>query len=193
VVQLLAGTTKPLQIPAAGVVLALLVDRCTNEERALIRYSSEERRNVVDRAFFRVVNAFSDVLAPSTRRKRDQHLISGWMLYEARRRLGENLVVVDARAGSDGKVWVREEGEAEVVRAIARDLVRGHRARATPDGLEAAFDALVDALRAELPRLAGFGLAHERPPNTKRLRANLIESLTRYVEQGDDAAGDLAS
>jgi len=183
VVALLAGTTKPLQIPAAGVVISLLVDGCIGEDRALIRFAAESAKTVVDRAFFGAVNAFADVLAPSRRGKRDSRLISGWMLYEARRRLGEALVVEDFHGTTDGRVYVREDGVDHVVDVVARDLARGHRARATPARFSTAFDALVDALRAELPNLAGFGVVHERPAATRRLRERLLGRLGAYTDQ----------
>jgi hypothetical protein len=184
VVALLAGTTKPLQIPAAGVVISLLVDGCVGEDRALVRFAAESARNVVDRAFFAAVNAFADVLAPSRRGKRDSRLISGWMLYEARRRLGDALVVEDFHGITDGRVYIREDGIDQVVDVVARDLARGHRARANPDRFATAFDALVDALRQELPNLAGFGVVHERPAATRRLRESFVDRLGAYAEQG---------
>ncbi len=182
VVGLLAGTTKPLQVPAAGVVIALLVNRCTSDQRALTRFSSGSVRDVVDRAFFSPVQAFADILAPSKRRGRaDARLVSGWMLYEARRRLGEGLVVVDARGGKDGKVWMRPEAVAEIIDVVTRDLARGHRARATVEHFASAYDALVTELRHQLPALAGFGLVHERPPETTRLRERLLERMVFHL------------
>jgi hypothetical protein len=182
VVNLLAGTTKPLQIPAAGVVIALLVNRCTSEQRALTRFSSGSARDVVDRAFFAPVQAFADVLAPSKRRDQaNARLVSGWMLYEARRRLGEGFVVVDARGGQDGKVWMRPNAVDGIIDIIARDLLRGHRMRATTECFAQAYDALVTELRRQLPTLAGFGLVHERPPETRRLRHNLLERIRFHL------------
>ena len=94
VVDLLTGSTKPLQVPAAGVVIALLVNRCTSERRALTRFASGSARDVVDGAFFTPVQAFAEVLAPRRRGNRSNpRLVSGWMLYEARRRLGGGLVL----------------------------------------------------------------------------------------------------
>lgn len=183
VVALLAGTTKPLQIPAAGVVIALLVNGCVGEDRALVRFAAESARTVVDRAFFAAVNAFADVLAPSRRGRRDSRLISGWMLYEARRRLGDALVLEDFHGTTDGRVWVREDRVDHTINVVTRDLARGHRARATPDQFGAAFDALVDALRGELPNLAGFGLVHERPASTRKLRLRLTAQLEEHASQ----------
>ena len=136
---------------------------------------------------------FADVLSPSGRRDRaNQTLVSGWMLYEARRRLGSGLEVEDARSGNDGKVWVRADAVSDVIRRVAQDLSRGHRAHATPDLFAEAFDALVEELRVQLPSLAAFGLIHERPRDTARLRTRLLEHLTE-LQQSDDESGNGAS
>lgn len=182
VLELLAGGSKPLQIPAAGVIVALLVNRCDSEDRALTRFADGEAKEIVDRAFFAPVQAFSDVLSPSGRRNRtNPKLVSGWMLYEARRRLGEGLVVVDARQGANGKVWIRPERREEVLDRVCSDLARGHRTRANPQTLGEAYDALVDELRKSLPTLAGFGLVHERRRNTEGLRRQLVEGLNHHL------------
>jgi hypothetical protein len=181
VVSLLQGSEKPLQISAAAVVLALIVNRCTSEDRALTRFASGTARDVVDAAFFTPVQAFHDIFAPKRRGNRaNPRLVSGWMLGEARRRLGDALVVIDARGGRNGKVWIRPVDLETVIDTVARDLVRGHRKRATPQLFGEAFDALVEGLRQELPRLAGYGLVHERPPETDRLRERVIARLARY-------------
>lgn len=182
VLDLLAGESKPLQIPAAGVVIALLVNRCDDESRALTRFAGGEARGVVNRAFFAPVDAFADVLSSSGRRDRtNPRLVSGWMLYEARRRLGEGLEVVDSRGGKDGKVWIKPDKKLDVIDRVARDLARGHRARATEDTFSRAYDALVAALRESLPSLAGFGLVYERPKHTSELRALLLAGLSRHL------------
>jgi hypothetical protein len=184
VIDLLAGTTKPLQIAAGGVVIALLVNRCTSEDRALTRFAAGSTRDVVDAAFFAAVSAFADTLAPRRRgNPENAKLVSGWMLYEARRRLGDGLVVIDARAGVDGKVWIQSRAVDHVVDVVARDLARGHRVRVTSESLAIAFDALVIALRSELQGLASFGLAHERPLDTQRLRQRLVDSLEKHLAE----------
>ena len=183
VVALLEGTNKPLQIPAAGIVVALLVNRSTSADRALIRFTSDPERSVVDKAFFAPVQVFADILSPN-RRQSDisAQLISGWMLYEARRRIGNGMVLDDMRGDKNGSVWIRADGESSVVDTVARDLVRGHRTRVTPDKFRRAFDALVAELRRESKALAGFGLAHERPRNTIRLRNRFADRLLHYDE-----------
>jgi hypothetical protein len=182
VVGLLAGTTKPLQIPAAGVVIALLANRCDSEDRALTRFASGPERELVDRAFFAPVQEFKKILNPKEKgNPANPRLVSGWMLYEARRRLGEGLVVVDARNKNNGRVWVEPKARREVIDVIARDLVRGNRAKATVERFSLAFDALVARLRKELPSLAAFGLVHERPQATAELRSELISSLEKHT------------
>lgn len=193
VVGLLAGTDKPLQVPAAAVVIALLANRCTHERRALTRFAGGPNKDLVDRAFFAPVQRFADVLSPSGRRDRaNQTLVSGWMLYEARRRLGGGLEVQDARGGNDGRVWIRADAVPDVIRRVARDLSRGHRAHATPDLFADAFDALVAELRVQLPSLAAFGLIHERPRDTARLRAHFLKQLTE-LQLSDDESSNGAS
>lgn len=183
VVNLLLGKDKPLQIPAAGVVLALLVNRSTAEARALIRFSSGSPKDLVDRAFFGSVEAFVRILTPRRKAQTNNpRLLSGWMLGEARRRLGESLVVLDAKGVEDIKIWISTGTEDMVIDIVARDLARGHRSKLTPEILGSAFDALVDSLRRELPTLAAFGLVHERPRDTQQLRENLLSCFRRYVE-----------
>src|SRR5436305_824504 len=65
---------------------------------------------------------------------------------------------------------------------LRRDLARGHRARVTLDAFNIAFDLLVAGLRQELPKLAAFGLVHERPRDTQRLRERFDERLSYYLD-----------
>ena len=183
VVALLEGTNKPLQIPAAGIVVALLVNRSTSEDRALVRFTSDPERSAVDKAFFAPVQVFADVLLPKRRRSEiSAQLISGWMLYEARRRIGDVIVLSEGRDGRDGSVWIRAESEFLVVDSVARDLVRGYRTRVAPDLFVEAFDCLVLELRRESKALAGFGVAHERPRDTQRLRGLFADRLSHHIE-----------
>jgi hypothetical protein len=106
------------------------------------------------------------------------------MLYEAARRLGGALVIVDAIQGKNGKVWIRPDSQQQVIETVARDLVRGHRSKATPASLAVAFDALVAELRVKLPRFAAYGLVHEQPRNTLELKQQLLATMERLLSQG---------
>jgi hypothetical protein len=183
VVDLLAGETKPLQIAAAGVVIALLVNRNTSEDRAIVRFASGRERDLIDQAFFAPVDAFAKILAPQrSQRRSDPKLISGWMLYEARRRLDGCVVLFETKGRANGKVWIREDDEEEVIKVVTRDLARGHRMRVTPERFGEAYEALVVSLRRSLPRLAAYELVHERPKNTDRLRLRMMDSLRESLE-----------
>ncbi len=183
VLALLEGTNKPLQIPAAGIVVALLVNRSTSRDRALIRFAADPERSVINKAFFSPVQAFADVLSPNRRRSDiSEQLISGWMLYEARRRIGTAIVIDEGRDNEHDSIWIEADSEALVVDLVARDLVRGHRTRVGPDLFVEAFDRLVHELRRASRALAGFGLAHERPRDTQRLRQLFDHQLRRHIE-----------
>ena len=137
----------------------------------------------MDKAFFAPVQVFADVLSPKRRRSGiSAQLISGWMLYDARRRFEDVIVLSEGRDGRDGSVWIRAESEFLVVDSVARDLVRGDRTRVTPDLFVEAFDCLVVELRREIKTLAGFGVAHERPRNTQRLRGLFADRLSHHIE-----------
>lgn len=184
VVQLLAGTDKPLQMSAAGVIVALLVNRSTSRERALVRFRAEPRRTIVDQAFFAPILAFANVLAPSDRRTTSSsQLISGWILYEVRRRLGDSIELMEARSGSDGAVWIKADRLEEAIDIVARDLIRGHRGHPTLEEFGMAFDALVHEMRNQSSVLAGFGLAYERPTETQRLRGQFENRLRYYLSE----------
>ena len=181
VVSLLEGTYRPIQIPAAGIVVALLVNRSTSPDRALIRFTSGPERGVVDRAFFAPIQEFSDILWPERRKSEiSAHLISGWMVYEVRRRVGSAVVLNDEGDGQNGSLWIESAQESSVIEFLARDLVRGHRVRVDKDRFLRAFDGLVAELRRESKALAGFGLSHERPRNTARLRNLFADRLSHY-------------
>lgn len=180
VVRLLHGLDKPLQVPAAGLVLALLVNRSTAPNRAMIRYKSPARRQQVDQAFFGPVRAFTLRLAPKTRADPTKwRLVSGWMAGEARRRLSDAVVLERPSRDSDERLFIQEDRVGQVLDTVVRDLRRGHRAPVDQELLAQAFDDLVEAYRASVPPLAAHGLVHERPGDTARLRADLLARFPR--------------
>jgi hypothetical protein len=184
VVDLLGGSTKPLQIPCAGVVIALLVNRSTSKARALDRSVSALDKDTLSQVLFGPVQAFADVLAPSRRRNRaNRAFLGGWMLSEARRRLGDALVLLDTRDGAGRAVWVRAESERSVIDIVSRDLARGHRAPCTPDRFAEAYDALVTNLRVQRHGRTYQHTIYERPLESLQLRERLIEALVKNLKE----------
>lgn len=183
VVRLLGGGERPLQVPAAGLIVALLVNRSTAPERAVTRFRTGPERELVDRAFFAPIDAWTTVLAPDRQRGSENwRLISGWILHEAGRRLGDDLVIEQESRADDGRVFIREAARDRVVAVVARDLARSTRKIATEDVREA-FAQLVAAFRLALPRLAAYGLVHERPLETEALGLRLVDEFRTRSEQ----------
>jgi hypothetical protein len=169
VVALLGGDDKPLQLPAAGVVLALLVNRSNSPEQAIRKRADRSTRQLVEEAFFAAVYRFADAFGASGRRDpRKQDLFKGWAVGEVRRRLDRVLV-----SDSD-MLYLPEDRRADAVSRLANELAR--RRDADEDKIAAGFDGLVAALREHVAAFASYGMAHERPRDTARLREELLSS-----------------
>jgi len=169
VVSLLAGEDKPLQLPAAGVVLLLLVNRSTAPERAIRKRTDNPARQLIDDAFFAAAYRFADAFGPSDRRdRRKEGLIKGWTIGEVRRRFGQ-LLVYDS-----DMLYLPENNQDPVIARLASELAR----RRDVDELRlvAGFDALVADLRERVAEFASYGMAHERPRDTAQLRNKLLSA-----------------
>lgn len=187
VVGLLRGEDKPLQVQAAGVVIALLVNDSTSPDRAVRRFAQGQQRarDDIDRAFFAPVQAFTVRIAPGSKtRSGGSRLISGWPLGEVARRLGGSLLVTKEQADRPGLAYIAPGRSDDALRVVARDLARGNRRRPTPETLEAGFLDLVSAFREQRGVLAGYGQLHEDPPNTERLRYKLLDQYRRALSAG---------
>lgn len=161
---LLAGEAEPLRLPAIGVLIALVVNRNIGPDRAL-PVADQQTRGIVERALLEPAAAFAQRLGAERLKIGKESLYRGWMLHEVGRRLPAALASGEAVSIVPGK-------EAAAVDLAARELARRDVDAAAVAG---AFDALVDGLRAHLPTLAPHGLAFERAPDTRRVRAELIE------------------
>jgi hypothetical protein len=176
VIDLMGGGKNPLQIPAIGAALTLLVNRSDSPERAIRRFPKEQRaaRRTVDEAFFACAQAFADTINPprsgGTRNtKQKEELISGWTLGEVRRRLPKALVL-DRDAGL---VYVAPGQQEALMDLLVAELLR--RRKVSVGVFEEAFDALVAAFHNQAEALAGYGLLFERASNTAQLREQLLE------------------
>jgi hypothetical protein len=176
VIDLLGGGEKPLQIPAIGAVLTLLVNRSDSPERAITRFPPGTAQDVIDDVFRSCANAFSEQLAPSTRRATNkERLISGWTLGEIARRMPDALQSSDAHG-----VYVAGERRAELTGLIVSELAR--REGVDKRRLEEAFDALVGEFARRSQALAGYQLLFSRPVETERLRASLLDAWEQSLQ-----------
>jgi hypothetical protein len=178
VVELLGGGDKPLQIPAIGATLTLLVNRADDPERAIKRFAPGTSQDVIDEAFRSCAQAFAQQLAPSERRSRTkERLISGWTLHEVTRRMPDALCISDEHG-----VFVVPGRRRDVIGLLVAELKRR---RGTDEQLLLdAFDALVREFSRRAQALAGYGLLFERPVETARLRQTLLDT---WVSSGSRA------
>lgn len=169
VINLLGGGDKPLQIPAIGAVLTLLINRSDSPERAITRFPPGPPRDVIDDVFRSCAQVFAQQLAPSARRASNkERLISGWTLGEIARRMPDALHSSDERG-----VYVVAARRRELLGLVVQELKR----RDVSDRhLEDAFDALVREFRRRSQALAGYGLLFERPAETSDLRQTLLSA-----------------
>lgn len=174
VLSLRSGTAAPLLPPAVATILLLLLNRSTSPDRAITRPPDPAGRQHLDEALARPVLAFAYALAPGKRKLEHISLYSGYPLTEARRRLSAQLSTDPAR------LFVRPNVDDDVIRFVARDLAKRHLPEAT---IAEAFDRMVEAYRESASALAAFGVGHERPADTRRLRERLL-ALYREACEG---------
>ncbi len=170
-VELLTGQAEPLRIPSIGFLLVLLVNQTVDADRALPGKDELEKVAVVQEAVFESAAAFARALDVSQRglRPGSESLYRGWWAGEGRRRLPE---AIEVRPG----IHIRTGCEQQVLELVARELARRPVDRAA---VASAFDVLVSELRSREPELAQFGLAFERPPDTRRLRERVLDAFAR--------------
>ncbi len=167
VVALLAGGGKPMQLPAVGLVLALIVNGHTSASRAVRRRSPSDERDALEIALLASAEAFASSIWPSKRRSTDaEPLFGGWPLNEATRRLPQEVVVT-----GDG-LHVLASGVDRVIAALGVQLAR--RRRLAQRRLAAAFDDLEAKLATRADELDVLGAYHVRPRVTSRTRSRLL-------------------
>lgn len=181
VVGLLEGIDKPLQVQAAGALIALLINNNVGRGSAISRQDSRDlaRRDAVDQAFFEPVAAFTRVIAPNSKIKSGgAKLISGWPMGEIARRFGFGFVATSPKDSGPGLIYIEPEEVDRAIELIAKDLARGHRRRPTVSELASAIDELVEVFRQNRSVLAGYGELHENSTNTDAIRGKILAAYS---------------
>lgn len=179
VLALQSGSDKPLQMPAVGLLLALLVNRADDPARAVWLPADAAELRRIDRAFIEPADRFAKTLMPSLKHNAaKESLRQGWWLGEITRRIPAALVAQDDR------LYVVPGGHEQALELAAREL-SGRPVDAA--AVAEAFDVLVDTFRARVASLAAFDLAFERPNDTARLRGELIDAYKVAAARHDDA------
>lgn len=171
VVALLEGETETLRPGAAGLLLVLLVNRNTSEDRALKRpVGDDERAREVEDAVAAPATAWSRTFSSRSTLARPFRLYQGWELGELRRRLGSALVATREF------IYVDERSADLALERVTSDLARRPvRFRSkVPD----AMSALLREYDRSRPLLRGLGLGFDVPSVTAQIEARVLESAT---------------
>ena len=170
-----------MQAISVGLTVALLINRSDSRSRAISQRDPESVDGAdVDTAIFAGAERFADVIAGSRGSRRavsEQKLKSGYALTEAKRRLAHRLVIERMKAKRHSLIFIPAEYRSEVVDYLGRDLAR--RAGLTADTLGVAFDQLLHAFQGEASKLAHRSMVFDRPGDTRRLRADLLEAFEK--------------
>jgi hypothetical protein len=180
VIDLRSGRGKePMQPIAVGIVLAILVNRSTTADRAVVQHDHDSADGQdVDPAIHAGANAFAAMIGTSSRGRStsEQRLKGGYALTEARRRLAHRLALSAGSRPGEKLIFVPDVHVAEVVAFLGADLAR--RRSLTAAKLELAFDELARAFRAKAKALAYRSMVFDRPAETVDLRNRLLDSFT---------------
>ncbi|HET9895297.1 MAG TPA: hypothetical protein VFQ44_10220 [Streptosporangiaceae bacterium] len=160
-----------LQATSVGIVLALLINRADNPDRAVMR-PGEGAGHPIDEALHSAALAFADGITTSRSRSSDsRRLHGGYILSEARRRLADKM------SGYPGAVYIRPDSVGDVIRFLGTDLAR--RETLTTSQLSDAFGRLVDVFRDNARKLAAHNAIFESPVGTRSLREDLLASFAQ--------------
>lgn len=179
VVSLRSGEGRAMLPAAIGTVLFLLVNGNIGVEAALgqPRKADEQRR--LDDAVTAPIEAFVREIEPSRRGsgadRRHLRLYNGYGLSEARRRMGQDIVLEREPGEAESKrLYIAEGAEERVISALGREM----RAREVDrDRALGALEAFLEVYEEERPRIAAFGVSNARPSRTKRFREALLKAI----------------
>lgn len=166
------GGSKPLQAQALGMVLWLLVNRCTSPDRAIPRNKDDVVfRGKVDSALAVPVQAFAKCITRGgpSRDRQKLSLYSGWQLSESKRRLGSKLVVLDERT------FIRSGEEQAVTAILAHDL---RKRGSSAEQVSLALSEFESAFAGQAPALAALGLYFATATESRRLKESLLKGIS---------------
>lgn len=169
-VGLLEGNAEGLRLTSIALLLFLLINGSTSSATAIRRPRDSHELNRLDQAVAKAISAFADTLSSRSRDPSHFSLYSGYVVTEARRRLGQILGRTPDEIYVDFKYW------DVVIKRVAKELRRSQRSPETQHVMNA-FDNLVSAYREERPTLASMGVTHESRVSTAKLRSQLERAL----------------
>jgi hypothetical protein len=176
VLSLRQGEARPMLPAAIATVLLLLVNGNIGRDRAIAQPRDENDRRLLDEAVTAPLEAFARSIEAAKRADpRHWSLYNGYALSEARRRLGNDLVLEPVPDRPDSKqLFIADDAEQRVLDIVARELrgrSLGH------EQVAEAFDRMLVAYQEVRPRLAAYTSVHARTSRTRRLREAVLERL----------------
>lgn len=157
-----------------GIVLLLLLNGSTRRENALRLPASAEQERELARAVIPVVDAFATRLGGQEMSEREaQRLRSNWRLTEARKHLFEHVRADE----SDGDAFIWVDDEEQAITLLAERLAG--RRDLDLSTLQAALAAAAETYAATRPKLAAWGIAHDRANHTRHVLSRLEDHFVR--------------
>ena len=180
VLGLLEDETESLRPSAMGLMLVLLLNRNTSEERRLPLPRDGRQSDAISRAIAAPAIAFANALSGSeSADARGLDLYRGWAVGEVARRLGSGLHRQDG-------IWIDEAYVDRVVERVAQALARLSARDAT--SVQSALSALVDEYAHIRGVLASLGAAHERPSYTRSLLQQVQDGIAIAIAKNKHEA-----
>lgn len=179
VLTLRAGKDRPMLPAAIATVLFLLVNGNLGPEAALAQPKTPDEQARLDAAVTAPIERFAQAIDSGQRGSgadpRHLQLYNGYGLSEARRRLGNDIVLErdpDDPESKSKRLYVAANAEARVIAALIKELAARKVAK---EKVAAAFDQMVASYEEQRPQIAAFGVTNARPSRTQRLREELLE------------------
>lgn len=160
---LLREETATLRPSVIGLILVLLINRNTSQERRLPASTSQRLSDDITKALAEPALAFVEALSGDRDSRADARgldVYRGWVIGEIARRLGTGLHREDG-------IWIDESAVAGAEERLITALL--NRPGEQLPVVVAALDILLTEYQRVRPRLTTLGIAFERPSVTLRL------------------------
>jgi hypothetical protein len=178
VLALREGQGRAMLPAAIGTVLFLLVNGNIGKEWALTQPKEPTDQKRLDEAVTVPIQAFVEGIGESGRSSGDRRhlqLYNGYGLSEARRRMGQDIVLERDPVNPEAKrLYIAPETELRTVAALAREL-RGRNVDSEHAGR--ALDRFMAVYEEQRPRISAYGVSNARPSRTQRFRRALLKDL----------------
>jgi hypothetical protein len=169
------GEARAMLPVSIATVLLLLVNGNVGSDQALVQPKESRDRALLDDAVTKPIEAFTmSIEGGGNADRRHWSLYNGYPLSEARRRLGDDLILERVPTQKVKRLFVAADAEQRVLEMLAREL----RARdVDAPRADSAFQDFIDAYQRVRPQLSAYSTVHARTSHSRRLRQMLLDAL----------------